>query len=208
MSPQAIELIKAIAPLLGVFTVAGIGYFIKLLIERKRNIERAHDHAWVEIWPEVGKIYQYLTPILEGGTVRIQDRHDKEFARYVLSSGSAKKADWPPGRPNFVQVTLDKLIFREGDAIPISAQVADRPVFDAHQLDGLIENVAVAAAEATRISIEESKGTVRKSHPLLWVYIIILIILATVLWIAGMQFGLHKDIVEFIIKAKASLGLQ
>ncbi len=142
-----------------------------MMMQRSSNIKKATDHAWVEIWPRVGKVYSYLTPILEGGTIRIQDRNDKQFARYQLSQGASKKADWPPGKNNFVQVTLDKVILREGDAIPMSTQVLDRPILDAHQLDALIENVAVAAAEATRISLEESGGTSRKTNPFLFVYI-------------------------------------
>lgn len=202
------QLFASIGPLLGIFAVAGIGWAIKMLIDRNRNMKRSTDHAWIEIWPKVGKVYSYLTPILEGGTVRIQDRQDKEFARYTLGQGGAKRADWPPGKSRFVQVSVDKLIYNEGDSIPMSVAVLDRPVLDAHQLDALIENVAVAAAEATRISLEESGGTSRKTHPLMWVYLGLLIIGALCIVTLVVHFGLAKDFGTFATKVGAALGIK
>lgn len=186
--------LTTILPLLGVFAAGMILYVVKIMIDRSRNIKRATDHVWVEIWPVVGKVYSYLTPILEGGTARIQDRHGNEFARYKLSEGAAKKADWPPGRVNFVQVTLDKVIYREGDTIPMSVMVSDRPTLDAHQLDALIENVAIAAAEATRISLEESKGTVRKTSPYMYMYLLLGAIAIGVVYVIVTQNGLKENL--------------
>jgi len=211
MSPEMTKALQGALPILGLFGFAFLLYAIKLLIDRSRNIKRATDHVWVEIWPKVGKVYSYLTPILEAGTIRIQDRNDKEFARYCLSKGSSIKADWPPGKTNFVQVTLDKIILREGDAIPMSEQVLDRPSLDAHQLDAIIENVAVAAAEATRISLEESKGTVHKQNPFLYVYILIGAVAIGVAYIIIQQHGfpdMLKSISNTINNIAKAQGIQ
>lgn len=192
MSPELAKAMQGALPLIGIFGTCGLIWAIKMLIERSRNISRSIDHVWVEIWPKVGKAYNYLTPILTGGTIRIQDRNGNEFARYILSKGSAIKADWPPGKSNFVQVTVDKIVYRENDAIPIAEAVGDRPSFDAHQLDALVENVATAAAEVTRISMEESKGTTHKQNPFLYVYIGLGILAVGIIYLIATQHNIPE----------------
>jgi len=205
------KLIQGLLPLLGLFAGIAIIYAIKLMLERSRNIKHSFDHVWVEIWPKVGKAYSYLTPILQGGTVRIQDRNDEEFARYILSKGSAVKADWPPGKSSFVQVTLDKIVYREGDAIPLSEAIGDRPSLDAHQLDSLVENIAVAAAEATRISMEESKGTTHHQNPFMWVYICFAVIAVGIIYLIVTQHNVPdmlKSITDTINNIANQQGIQ
>lgn len=210
-SEQIAALVKGLLPLLGLFASIAIIYFVYILMQRSKNIKKATDHAWIEIWPPVGKVYSYLTPILVGGTVRIEDRNDKLFARYALSQGASKKADWPPGKSNFVQVTLDKLIFREGDAIPISQSVADRPTLDAHQFDSIIENVAVAAAEATRISLENSGIKAKGMSPFLFIYIGLAVIAAGIVFLVATQHGLPNlmaGLQQTIDRMAAAMGIQ
>lgn len=192
-------------PTLGLGFAIAIVWVVMLILQRSNNIKKATDHAWVEIWPEVGKVYSYLTPILGDGTVRIQDRHGNDFARYTLASGAAKKADWPPGKTNFVQVTLDKVIYRENDSLPMSAVIKERPIFDAHQLDSLVEKVAFAAAEATRLSLEESKGTIKKQNPLMYVYIGLVIAIVGIAYVAITQHG-SGDILANIMNGVNRIG--
>ena len=142
---------------------------VKAIVSRQRNAKKAANHIWAEVLPLAGKVYDPLVPI-DGNKVRIKDSSGKVFATYVLGRAGIFPAAWPPGKSKFVQTTVDKIIYREGDAEPLS-NVTGRPLVSAKMYGATIEESH--SADAMKLSLDESTGLKGMGGNMMVLYVIL-----------------------------------
>ncbi len=209
-----ISILKSIAPLLGIGVAAYIGYWIKLIIDKNRNVKKVEGCIWVQIIPNAGTEKNFMPHIEdEHGTqfVRIPDTQGKvtnNSPRYVLGSPGAYPAIWPPNKPRFVQLTVRKITYYEGDTEPLS-NVTNMPIVSAQALTNMIQGVSANAEEIMTKLKEESEGKLtKKSSPLMWLYVIVGI--TGVIAIINLVFSVMSsgNIDNLITLIKQALGLK
>ena len=212
------SIFKSFMPFLAIGAFVFVGYWVKLIMDKNRNVKTAQDKVWVELIPEAGPEKNFMCPIqMENGIafIKIPDIkgavEDQTSPTHVLSKPGAFPAIWPPGKSKFTQLSVQKIIYKEGDSEPLS-NTTGIPTISGQLITSLLDGVATNTSDALRKSFEDSHGTqTKKSNPMLWVYVILIGIVALsvvnlVLNIQGLNaVDMVKDLVKLVQQA---LGLQ
>jgi hypothetical protein len=205
-------------PFLAIGALVFVGYWVKLIMDKNKNVKTAQDKIWIELIPEAGPEKNYMCPIrMENGIsmVRIPnikgEVDEQTSPTHILSKPGAFPAIWPPGKPKFTQLSVQKIIYKEGDSEPLS-NTTGIPTISGQLITSLIDGVAANTSDALRKSYEGSNGQIsKKNNPMLWVYIIlgIVVVLGIVNLVLNIQglsaVDMMKDLTKVIQQA---LGLK
>jgi len=206
---MATTLAQLIGPLCILLAIVLVAWVAKIFLERQRNAKKAMNHIWVQTIPKAGKEINDMVPIEQG---QIKVKIGKRKIIHIIGEPGEFNADWPPGKIKFVQTTVPKIIYYEGDIEPIS-NVTDRPIVSAQAITNIIDGVATSSAEAMRKSYEES-GNSMSAMPrsMMWLYVCIgvLFIVSLTTMIISIQndvnpiLALMQQIKDFLV---AKLGM-
>ncbi len=208
------SIISSVVPMIALFAFVGVAYVIKLLLDRQHNAKKALNHVWIAEIPKAGKEKNYLVPIeVIGGvsSVRVPDDKGKispTSPTHILGEAGEFSADYPPGKTKFVQTTVTKLVYYEGDAEPLS-NISDRPIISGQLITNMNDGIGSASAEIMKKSMEDSAGEkFKKSSGLLWLYVLSFLIIGV--GIANLVFIIKDSSVinELAIVVKQALGVK
>ena len=207
---SVMSILKSIMPFIVLGLVAFVGYWIKLIFDKNKNVKKAEGHIWVQIIPIAGNEHNYMVPIdMSTGTgqIKIPDingKITKSSPTHILGEPGQFNAIWPPGKPKFTQLSVQKITYFEGDSEAASNRT-DRPIISAQTITDMMDGIGLNSEGLVRRSIEESTGekVTKKQNPLLWVYIILIIglILSIVNMVLSIQGLSIKETIEAIAKA-------
>ena len=207
---------KSLMPFAAIGLFVFVGYWIKLILDKNNNVKKAEGHVWVQIIPIAGNEHNYMVPIdMSTGTGKIQIPDTKgkitnSCPTHILGDPGQFNAIWPPGKPKFTQLSVQKITYFEGDAEPASNR-SDRPVISSQTITDIIDGVGTNTEDAVRRSLEQSSGTQsKKANPFMWIYIIliavgIMSIVNIVLSAQGM--GAKEAMEKLSILVRQALGL-
>lgn len=202
------EFISGILPMLAMWLILGVMYFIKLVFDRQKYAKQSENHVLVITLPKAGKLRIKLVPISnKGGTavVKVPDNRGKitEYSPvHILGEAGEFPVDFPIGKPKFVQTTVQGLIYYEGDTEPLS-NTTDRPIVSAQLVANLIDGIATSAAEAMKKSMESSGDKLKKESSLAIIFIGLFVIIGLGIANVVMTYGA----LEILEAVKAFLGV-
>lgn len=211
------NILKQMAPTLGMLVVALILYYVKLTIERTRYAKQSENHVLIFTLPKAGKLKHKLVPIeVEGGISLVKVPNMKGEVTplsptHILGEQGEFSVDYPLNKTKFVQATVTGLIYYEGDAEPLS-NVSDRPIISAQLITNLADGISTASAESMRKSMEDSAGQkLHRPGGLMWLYILIFVIAG--IGIAGLILQIRSEtsiteLVDLLTKYLQSVGVK
>jgi hypothetical protein len=202
-----------------VFGLLGFGSLviiaIYLYMERNKNQAKSVDHCWFMIIPKAGKERNFRVPIEHNGGVtfaKVPDIHGKitdNSPIHVMGEDGEFQSDYPPGKMKFVQATMQKIVYYEGDAEPLS-NVSNIPIVSGQLLASLINGLTAATAEVVRKSGEQGgQSTGKNSGMIMYILVGIGIIASIVAAIFAVKAaGISVDIKSLELLVKQALGLK
>jgi hypothetical protein len=212
------NIFKSIMPFLAIGALVFVGYWVKLILDKNKNVKKAENCIWVELIPEAGPEKNFMCPVrMENGIsmVRIPnikgEVDEQTSPTHILGKPGTFPAIWPPGKAKFTQLSVQKIIFKEGDSEPLS-NTTGIPTISGQLITSLLDGVATNTADAFRKSYEDSHGqTAKKTNPMLWVYVIlgVIVVLGVVNLVLNIQGLSAVDMVKDLTKLiQQALGLK
>ena len=192
----------SLIPLSAMWVLIGIGWIVKLLIDRQRYAKQADGSCLVQKIPTVGKVSFELVPTEEiGGQLSVRYPRKGDIGKWPihrLDRVAKVPVAYPIGKPHFVQTTIDLVMFLGDDVEPLS-NLSEIPIVSAQQFGSFTQGITMAVDEALRNVRAESTGEkLKKGSGLLWVYIGMGVLGALV--ITGYFIGADKGLLESIAK--------